>query len=80
MTHIHLAVKDGQLIGQPVGDLSEGTFYVLDGKYFRVLLSADESKYVTSLNMSELEVVYHQMSEKVRPVIMKKINIEVEVE
>ena len=84
MTHIHLAVKNGQAVGTRLRDLKENSFYLMDGQIYRILIHPkdrwQEGDTVTSLSLKSLEVAHHDIKDIVRPVTLTNIRIEVDAE
>lgn len=84
MTNIHLAFDQGNPVGHRIGDLPEGSFYLLGGQLFRLLVNPNErhegSDTVTSLAMENLDATFHHVGQAVTLITLKRINIEVEAE
>lgn len=84
MTHIHLAVNNGDVVQRELGDLSEGSFYMIGDQLYRLLVNPCErhgqSDFATALVMEDLTATFPPTNQIVRPVTLKSVRIEVDTQ
>lgn len=84
MTHIHLAVNNGEVVQRELGDLPEGSFYMVGDQLYRLLVNPNErhgnSDFATALVMEDLTAAYSPINQIVRPITLKSVRIEVDTE